>query len=486
MKPSRLTAAVVSLSLFALAPTWAKQSAPLADGELDLARKLESAFVKVAEQASESVVVITCTRHVEARADGDDRDEELKQFDGTPFEYFFRNHPMPNQPPRDIDSEGSGIIYRKDGYIVTNNHVVDGADKIKVRLKDGTEYEARPIGSDDRTDVAVIRVDAKNLPAARLGNSEEVRPGQWAIAIGSPFELDYSFTVGFVSAKGRPPMDARTVATIDYIQTDASINPGNSGGPLCDIGGRVIGMNTAIRGLNRGIGFAIPVNLVRETAEQLIDNGRVVYPWIGISIEPLTENRDKESLGDIKGVKGGVVVREIKANTPAAKSDLKQADIIVGVDGVPVKTPKELQLQILHKKVGQTVALDIIRDGKPIQIAIQTAEMNEELRTASRRSGSKPKSESAFGLNVQTLTKDLAKQFEVGEAEGVVVTDVAEGSPAAQKGLQRGDVITEVNRLPVRNAEDFRAAMDKADAGKGVLIFLKHNGGSTFVVLKEK
>jgi serine protease Do len=253
-------------------------------------------------------------------------------------------------------------------------------------------------------------------------------------------------------------------------------------------------MNTAIRGLNRGIGFAIPVNLVRETADQLIDTGRVVYPWIGISIEPLADNKEllemfkgtKQESAEIGRMKGGVVVREIKANTPAARSDLKQADIIVGVDGVPVKTPKELQLQILHKKVGQTVALDIIRDGKPIQIAIQTAEMNEELRTASRRSGSKPKSESAFGLNVQTLTKDLAKQFEVGEAEGIVVTDVAEGSPAAQKGLQRGDVITEVNRLPVRNAEDFRAAMDKADAGKGVLIFLKHNGGSTFVVLKEK
>src|ERR1041384_5095341 len=241
MKPSHLTAAVVSLSLFALAPTWAKQSAPLADGELDLARKLESAFVKVAEQARESVVVITCTRHVEARADGDDRDEELKQFDGTPFEYFFRNHPMPHVTPRDIDSEGSGIIYRKDGYIVTNNHVVDGADTIKVRLKNGTEYQAKLVGSDDRTDVAVIKVDARDLPAARLGDSEKVRVGQWAIAIGSPYELEYSFTVGFVSAKGRSAVFSRAGSAYeDYIQTDASINPGNSGGPLCDIEGRVV------------------------------------------------------------------------------------------------------------------------------------------------------------------------------------------------------------------------------------------------------
>jgi serine protease Do len=236
-----------------------------------------------------------------------------------------------------------------------------------------------------------------------------------------------------------------------------------------------------IRGLNRGIGFAIPSDMVREIADQLVDSGHIVRPWIGISIEPLSDNRE---LSDT--VKEGVVVREIRPNTPAAKSDLKQADIIVAVDGTAVKSPKELQLQILHKKVGQTVTLDVIRDGKPIKVAIQTAEMNDELRTASRRSGSKPKSETAFGLTVQTLTKDLAKQFDIGETEGVVVTDVADGSLAAEKGLQHGDVITEVDRVPVHNAEEFKAAMDKADAKKGVLIFLKHNGGSTFVVLKEK
>jgi serine protease Do len=309
-----------------------------------------------------------------------------------------------------------------------------------------------------------------------------MRVGQWAIAIGSPFELEYSFTVGFVSAKGRSAVFSRAGSAYeDYIQTDASINPGNSGGPLCNIEGQVIGMNTLIRGLNRGIGFAIPSNMVREIADQLIDSGHIVRPWIGIGIEPLADNKE---LSDT--VKDGVVVKEIRPNTPAAKSDLKQADIIVGVDGTPVKSPKELQLQILHTKVGQTVTLDVIRGGKPIKVAIQTAEMNDELRTASRRGGSRPKSESALGLTVQTLTKDLAKQFDVTESEGVVVTDVAEGSLAAEKGLQHGDVITEVDRVPVHNAEEFKAAMDKADAKKGVLIFLKHNGGSTFVVLKEK
>jgi len=249
-----------------------------------------------------------------------------------------------------------------------------------------------------------------------------------------------------------------------------------------------------IRGLNRGIGFAIPSGMIREIADQLIDTGHIVRPWIGISIEPLADNKElletfkgfKQESTEVNRVKEGVVVREIQPNTPAARSDLQQADIIVAVDGTPVKSPRELQLEILHKKVGQTVTLDVIRDGKPIKVAIQTAEMNEELRRASNRGGSKPKAENAFGLTVQTLTKDLAKQFDMSEGEGVVVTDVADGSLAAEKGLQHGDVITEVNRVPVRSAEEFKAAMDKADAKKGVLIFLKHNGGSTFVVLKEK
>ncbi|HUK82462.1 MAG TPA: trypsin-like peptidase domain-containing protein [Verrucomicrobiae bacterium] len=490
MNTSRVTTcfstAIIVFSLIATTPAWAKQSAPLADGDLDLARKLENAFVKVADQASESVVVITCTSHVGGDVADDDNDnnddEQFRQFDGTPFEFFFRNHRMPIPQPRDVDKEGSGIIYRKNGYIVTNNHVVDGADKITVRMKDGSEYDAKLIGADDRTDIAVIKVDAKDLSVARLGDSDKVRVGQWAIAIGSPFELEYSFTVGFVSAKGRSAVFSRAGSAYeDYIQTDASINPGNSGGPLCNIEGQVIGMNTLIRGLNRGIGFAIPSNMVRDIADQLIGTGRIVRPWIGIGIEPLADNKE---LSDT--VKDGVVVKEIRPNTPAAKSDLKQADIIVGVDGTTVKSPKDLQLQILHKKVGQTVTLDVVRDGKPIKVAIQTAEMNDELRTASHRGGSKPKSESAFGLTVQTLTKDLAKQFDIGETEGVVVTDVADGSLAAEKGLQHGDVITEVDRVPVRNAEEFKAAMDKADAKKGVLIFLKHNGGSTFVVLKEK
>lgn len=455
------------------------------DSDLDLARRLENAFEKVAEQASQSVVVITTKRKIVADSDSPDGDDNgnSQQFEGTPFEFFFRQ--LPRGHPRDIDSQGSGVILRRDGYILTNQHVVDGADTITVRLKDGMEYDAKVVGVDDRTDVAVIKVDAKDLSAAKLANSDEIKVGQWAIAIGAPYELDYTFTVGFVSAKGRPPMgDPQIVATIDYIQTDAAINPGNSGGPLCDIEGRVIGINTLIRGLNRGIGFAIPINVATDSAEKLIRDGKVTRPWLGIGIQPLSENKELADLA--KDVKDGVVVNEIHAGTPAANSDLKPADIIVAVDGVPVKAPRELQRQILRKDVGQKVMLDVWRGGKKIQVALQTGEMPDRLQVASRLRPVKPKAESVFGLTVQTLTKDLSDRLKLENIEGVVVTDVAENSVAQQKDLQRGDVITEIDRTPVHSAEDFKAAIAKVDPEKGVLLYVQRGGSSTFVVLKGK
>jgi Do/DeqQ family serine protease len=459
-------------------------TAPASNDDLELARRLEGAFEKVADQTSPSVVVITTKHKIAAISDSQDGDGEDngQQFEGTPFEFFFKH--LPPQHPRDIESQGSGIILRPDGYILTNQHVIDEAGAITVVLKDGTKFtNATVVGFDDRVDVAVIKVDAKNLPAARLGNSDELKVGQWAIAIGAPYELDYSFTVGFISAKGRPPMDSRTVATVDYIQTDAAINPGNSGGPLCDIEGRVIGVNTLIRGLNRGIGFAIPINVAMDSAEKLIKDGKVTRPWIGIGIKQLSDDKDLAELA--KGVKSGVVVTEIHNDTPAARSDLEPADIIVAVDGVPVKTPRELQQQILHKNIGQKVILDVVRGAKNIQVALQTGEMPDQLQLAAHEHRVKPKVESAFGLTVQTLTKELAERLKLEVTEGVVVTDVAEDSVAQQKGLQRGDVITAIDRAPARSVEDFKAAIARADQDKSVLLYVQRGRASTFVVLKD-
>ena len=479
----------IGLSLLLAAPgslCLAEATASTAyNGDIDLARHLESAFEKVADQTSPSVVVITTKRKVSAAAESQDGEDEDngREFEGTPFEYFFRH--LPQDHPRDVEGQGSGIILRKDGYILTNMHVIDGADTITVQLKDGTKFEnAKVVGADERIDVAVIKVDAKNLPAARLGNSDEVKVGQWAIAIGAPYELDYSVTVGFISAKGRTGVWSHgSNAYEDYIQTDAAINPGNSGGPLCDIEGRVIGINTLIRGLNRGIAFAIPINMAMDSAEKLIKDGKVTRPWIGIGIEALSDNK---ALADrVKNLKDGVVVTQIEDGTPAAKSDLALADIIVGVDGVPVKTPRELQRQILRKEIGQKVMLSVVRDEKPIQIALQTGEMPDQLRQASHEHRVKPEVEGAFGLTVQSLTKDLAERLKLEVTEGVVVTDVAEGSVAQREGLQRGDVITAIDRTVTRSAEDFKAAIAKADPGKGVLLYVHRDRASVFVVLKD-
>jgi Do/DeqQ family serine protease len=480
-----------SLILAASLPAFAASAAmPPSNGDIDLARRLEGAFERVAEQASPSVVVIT-TKHkaaAESESQGGEDQENGQQFEGSPFEFFFRHMPQQHEP--DVESQGSGVILRKDGYILTNQHVIDGGGRISVLLKDGTQFtNATVVGVDDRIDVAVIKVDGKNLPAARLGDSEGVKVGQWAIAIGAPYELDYSFTVGFVSAKGRSGVASRGGGNAyeDYIQTDAAINPGNSGGPLCDIEGRVIGINTLIRGLNRGIGFAIPINMAMDSADKIIKEGKVKRPWIGIAINELSNelSEDKDYADVVEGVTEGVVVKEINKDTPAAKSDLQPADLIVAVDGTRVKTPRELQQQILRKKIGQKVMLDVVRGTNNVQVAIQTDEMPDQLQTVSLERHVMAKAESAFGLTVQTLTKDLAERLKIEASDGVVVTDVADNSAAAEKGLERGDVITSVNRAPAHSAEDFKSAIGKANQDKGVLLYVQRGRATTFVVLKD-
>jgi Do/DeqQ family serine protease len=401
-----------------------------------------------------------------ARRNADDERESSED----PFERFFRRFhgwPAPRPKPREAEGQGSGIILRSDGHILTNGHVVDGADSITVRLKDGREFAARLVGQDPRTDVAVLKIDADNLPAARLGDSDAVKVGQWAIAIGAPFELDYSFTVGFISAKSRSAVASRAGSAYeDYLQTDAAINPGNSGGPLCDIEGRVIGVNTLIRGLNTGIGFAIPINMANAIAGQLIEQGRIVRPWIGIVLAPLRDN--PELVGNATD---GVVVQRIEAGTPAAASDLLPADIIVKVDEVPVKSPRDVQQQVLKHKVGDRVTLDVLRAGEPLRIVVATAEMGSRPLGAPARPDARP--EPVLGL----LVEDHAGQ-------GAMLTGVVPDSPATEAELQPGDLIIAVNRHPVRDARSFLAAVRNADARAGILLFYKRDGATAFALVK--
>ena len=450
-----------------------------AEAGKDVVHQLNSAFTKVFEMVAPSVVII----EVSKKNDGNENP--------TLDDLFFQNQPdeSPRRSPgnpQPVQSEGSGFIVRPDGFIFTNHHVVEGADRIDVKLKDGREFQAKLIGTDEKTDIAVIKIDAAELPTVQFGNSDGVRVGQFAFAIGAPFRLDYTFTYGVISGKGRSKLISNGGYSIsDYLQTDASINPGNSGGPLCDIDGKVIGMNTLINGLNRGLGFAIPSNLTNEIGQQLIAGQRIIRPWLGIRIETLG---DDQSIRDLfKGLEKGVVVRTIEADAPAYKSDLRPFDVITQVDGAPVASDTQLQREILKKKIGQNVELTVWRKGQTLKIPITTGELPGEIGRAANVATpppQKPEDTNKFGLQVQELTKEVAERLKLDVQQGVIVTDVADNSLAAAQGIERQDVITEVDGKPVTNVQSFRDALNKADPRKGILLYLDRKGSKTFAVLK--
>jgi serine protease Do len=488
-EPMRLTkiliisAALGPLTLFAatpeLAPT-ATIAAAAAEQGKDVVHQLNNAFAKVFETVAPSVVIIEVSKKIDTETSAF---EDLF-FQGPPDENNPRRNPQNLQP---IQSEGSGFIVRPDGYIFTNFHVVEGADKIEVKLKDGREFTAKIVGTDEKTDIAVIKIEAKDLPIVQLGDSDAVRVGQFAFAIGAPFKLDYTFTYGVVSGKGRSkllPTGGYSIS--DYLQTDASINPGNSGGPLCDIDGRVIGMNTLINGINRGLGFAIPSNMAKEIGQELIAGHKIMRPWLGIRIETLGDDPSIREL--FKGVEKGVVVRTIEADAPAYKSDLRPFDVITQVDANAVTTDSQLQHEILKKKIGQKVELTVWRKGQTLKVPVTTGELPNEISRASNepaRPPQNPEQESGkLGLQIQELTKEMAQRLKLGVQKGVIVTDVTENSLAAQQGIEREDVITEVDGRPVTDAKTFREALNKADPKRGILLYLDRKGSKTFAVLK--
>jgi serine protease Do len=452
-----------------------------ADAGKDVVHQLNSAFTKVFEIIAPSVVIIEITKK-------NDTSENP-----TLDDLFFQGPQDENAPhrnprnPQPVQSEGSGFIVRADGYIYTNYHVIEGADRVDVKLKDGREFQAKVVGTDEKTDVAVIKIEATNLPSAQFADSDAVRVGQFAFAIGAPFKLDYTFTYGVISGKGRSKLLSTGGYSIsDYLQTDASINPGNSGGPLCDIDGKVVGMNTLINGLNRGLGFAIPSNLANEIGLQLIAGHKIVRPWLGIRIESLGDDPTIRDL--FKGVEKGVVVRTIEADAPAYKSDLRPFDVITHVDTAPVSSDTQLQREILKKKVGQNVELTVWRKGQTLKIPVTTGELPNDISRASNEltppAPSKPEDANKFGLQVQDLTKEVATRLKLSVQQGVIVTDVADNSLAAAQDIQREDVITEVDGKKVTNVSSFREALNKADPRKGILLYLDRKGSKTFAVLK--
>jgi serine protease Do len=453
-----------------------------ADAGKDVVHQLNSAFTKVFEIIAPTVVIIEVTK----KNDGPDTSALDDLFFQQPQdENSPRRGPRSREPSQ---SEGSGFIVRQDGFIYTNYHVVEGADQIDVKLKDGREFKGKVVGTDEKTDIAVVKIDATGLPVAQFANSDDVRVGQFAFAIGAPFKLDYTFTYGVISGKGRSKLLSNAGYSItDYLQTDASINPGNSGGPLCDIDGKVVGMNTLINGLNRGLGFAIPSNLTNEIGLQLISGHKILRPWLGIRIESLGDDPQIRDL--FKGLEKGVVVRTIEADAPAYKSELRPFDVITQVDGAPVTTDTQLQREILKKKIGQNLELTVWRKGQTLKVAVTTGELPGDLSQASNEVKPPPpqkpeESSNKFGLQVQELTKEMAERMKLGVTQGVIVTDVAENSLASAQDIQREDVITEVDGKKITNLASFKDALNKADPRKGVLLYLDRKGGKTFAVLK--
>ncbi len=452
-----------------------------------LLQAVQNGFIQVAEAVKPAVVNISTTQRPRPR-EGRDSQRERPQMPspfprGGPWDEFFERFFGEQQPQRERHSLGSGVIVDKRGFILTNNHVVEQADEIEVRLGDKRKFKATVVGRDPKTDLAVIKVDAPgDLPAAKLGDSSKLRPAEWVMAIGNPFGLDQTVTVGVVSALGRTDMGITMYE--DFIQTDASINPGNSGGPLVNLSGEVVGINTAIAASGHGIGFAIPINMARDIADRLMAQGKVVRGWLGIGIQELTDD-----LAAQFGVppESGVLVGNVMKDSPAEKGGMKTGDIVQEFNGVKVSNVRQLQREVAQSPVNKPASVKIMREKQPLSLNIVIGEQPAEVSAAAP---STPPSESAaerFGFGVQDLTPEIRSQLQIGkDVGGVVVSTVEEGGPAAKAGLRPGDVITEANRKPVRSTAEFTQMLGQQRRGGDLLLLIQREGNSRFVVVAAK
>ncbi|MCG2766749.1 MAG: DegQ family serine endoprotease [Desulfarculaceae bacterium] len=411
-------------------------------------------------------------------------DQEGQQGQPPDLHEFFRRFfgqggPGGNAQPREFKQRalGSGVIVGPKGYVITNNHVVAGADEIIVRLKGGEEWPAKIIGRDPKTDLALIKIDAKHdLPFLPLGDSDKLRVGDWVLAVGNPFGLEHTVTAGIISAKGRiigaGPYD-------NFLQTDASINPGNSGGPLINLQGQVVGINTAIAPQGQGIGFAIPVNTTKTIMAQLRDKGRVIRGWLGVTIQPVTKVL-AEKFGLDEPV--GALVADVVPGSPADKAGIKRGDVIIGYEGKTVKDMHALPRLVAETKVGSEVSLEVVREGKKRPLQVTIGELKAEAPTSPKAT---PQSEVKLGMGLQELTPDLAKQMGMAGKKGLIVTSVEQGGPAAEAGLMRGDVILEAAQKPVTQVSQFKDMAGKLKAGEGLLLLIQRRDSTLFLVIKS-
>jgi len=430
---------------------------------------ISSPFTALAEKCTPSVVNVKVTK-VEKTGFGEMQIP-------APFRDFF-NQPGSQQLPQDrtVQGAGSGVIISKDGYILTNNHVVEGAKELTVTMADKGEFKAQVVGRDPKTDIAIIKIDAgENLPAANIGDSDQIKVGDWVLAIGNPFGLSHTVTSGIVSAKGRVigagPYD-------DFIQTDASINPGNSGGPLFNMKGEVIGINTAIIPEGQGIGFAIPVNTAKSLIPQLEANGEVTRGYLGVNIQSIDPDLAKAmKLEQSKGA----LVAEVVPGGPADKAGIKTGDVIVSFDGKSVHDSHDLPAMVAAAAIGRQVPITLVRNGKEIKIDTVVAKLES---SGTKVAESRLPAQGKWGLQLQDLNPEIARQLGLDDDHGVVVAGVQPGSPAYRASIQPGDVIMEVNRQRVKSASDLKEKIAKANDSDALLLLVKDAHGSRYVVLK--
>jgi serine protease Do len=467
-----MVALTVVFGLAASQPAAAKSAAP---------RMVPESFHGLSQMVGPSVVNI---RTVKTLQGGGPVSRQFKQnpwgknhpfnelferfFGGEEFQHEFKQRSL-----------GSGFIISDDGFVVTNNHVIEDADEITVKLAGGDEFEARIVGRDPNTDLALIRIESEDrFPAIPMGNSDGLKVGEWVVAIGSPFGLEQTVTAGIVSAKGRVigsgPYD-------DFIQTDASINPGNSGGPLINMNGEVVGINTAIIAAGQGIGFAVPINMARNIIEQLREHGEVTRGWLGVAIQELDEEM-AEYYGVEKGE--GVFVAKVFDGDPADAAGIRAGDIIVSVDGKKVSTTRELTGLIAGIPVGKKAAVNVLREGKKKQFVVEIAKREEE-KIASGRPESNQSTDD-LGIRVADVNAEMANRFGATEGEGVIVVGVENGSKGQEAGIRRGDIIREINHESIRSSREYHDAIAGIDAGETVSMFVRRMNAGFLVVKMTK
>jgi serine protease Do len=459
-------------------PVAVSMAGPPSNGFTDVAKAVTPAVV--------NITTVTADRVSEGRSGQDELRDRMEEFFGGPNGPFGpRGFPGPQGPgePRGHrgGGQGSGVIVSSDGYILTNNHVIDNAREVTVTLPDKREFKGKIVGTDPKTDLAVVKIDGQNLPTVAWGDASKLQVGEYVLAVGNPFGLNSTVTLGIVSALGRGRMGITQYE--DFIQTDAAINPGNSGGALVNTRGELVGINTAIfsqSGGYQGVGFAVPTSMSKPIYESLIKTGKVVRGYLGIGIQDL--NQDLAKSFRMKETKGALV-SDVKEDSPASQAGLKQGDVITSYQGAGIEDAIALQRMVTRTGVGTKVPVKVIRDGREKELTITIGEQPDTAKIAKVESGEK---DYAFaGVAVQDLDRDTAQELGIkGKTQGVIVTNVEPDSGAEKAGLMRGDVIREINRQPVKSVKDFEKASSAVKKGENVLILINRHGASLFLSAK--